>query len=345
MTEIKIEYENGKFIEVNLTDYLFFVGGHNKWKRKIIRSLKRFSIAKNLNELEEEVYGENGIEFYYDNKQLKSRNTTILFLEDNMSINKQLSFTKGNLMYQQLTQLQHEIDITTQMERINDELINLELIINQHLSKFSDSISSNLGNKLFSDLLKESLELIYFTEKHEYSLEMINSSELLDEYIKLLEKMINEKEEMVWLVIINPESFLETTDLNLLFEELKRIARETKQLKFFIFSNRSLDINYSIEDIEKTVLLYDTYEQLPEFCYFKESIERHYPDTLNLSSKDLVESFFRISHLVGNSKYDNFYLDARDMILLKVLNSILEVNSSTETSVQQLTKLEKAFLK
>lgn len=345
MVDVKLEYENGKFIEFDLKDYLFIVGGHNDWKRKIIRSLKRFDIAKKLSSLEEEVYGENGIEFYYGEKKLKSRDTNILFLEDNMSINQQLSFTKGNMMYQELVEMQHNVDVTHQMETINDELINLELLINQKLKKYSDSISCDLGTKLFTDLLKESLQLTYFTEKHDYPLEMINSSELLDEYIKLLELMVDRKEQMVWLIIINPESFLDSKDVNFLFEEVKRISQTTKKLKFLIFSNRSLDINYSFEDIGKTVLLYDFYEQLPDYEIFEESIKRHYPDSLICSSGELIDSFYRIAHLIGKKTYKKSYLDAKDMILLKVFNDILEVNVTTETSVTTLTKLEEAFLR
>lgn len=344
MTEIKIEYENGKFIEVNLSDYLLFLGGQNKWKRKIVRSLKRFSITKSLDQLEEEVYGENGIEFYYGDKQLKGKDTNFMFLEDNMSINNQLSFSKGNLMHQELCELQHGMDVTTQMEKINNELINLELILNDHLSQFSNSISSNLGSLLFTDILKTNLNLTYFTEKHDYPLEMINSGELLDEYIKLLEVMIERREEMIWLVIINPESFLETKDFQFLFEELKRISQETNQLKFFVFSNRSLEMKYTAEDIGKTILLYDYYEQLPEYEAFEQSIRRHYPDELNTSTQEIVDSFYRISHLVGKDVCEDCYLDARDMVLLKVINNMLQITVDTETSVKTLTQLEKAFL-
>lgn len=345
MTNLKIEYESGQFIDVDLSDYLLFVGGQNDWKRKIIRSLKRFSVSKTLDELEEGIYGENGIEFYYNEKQLKSKDTNFMFLEDNKSIYNQLSFTKGNLMYQELLEIQHEVDITRQMEILNNELINLEVILNEHLSQFSNSIGSSLGSLLFTDILKNNLSLSYFTEKRDYPLEMINSSELLDEYVKLLESMIKRDEEMIWLAIINPESFLEPHDFRYLFEELKRLSSETKQLKFFVFSNRSLELPYTSEDIGKTILLYDYYEQMPEYEIFEQSIERHYPDELKLSESEIVSSFYRISHLIGEEITGDSYISEKDMVLLKVINNLLEINVCTETSVQTLSQLEKAFLK
>ncbi|MGX7024426.1 CRISPR-associated protein Csn2-St [Vagococcus hydrophili] len=345
MTELKIEYESGRFIEADLEDYLLFVGGQNDWKRKIVRSLKRFGISKSLNELEEGIYGENGIEFYYGEKQLKSRDTNLMFLEDNKSIYDQLSFSKGNLIYQELQEVQHEIDITRQMEVLNNELINLEVILNRHVSKFSDSITSSLGSILFTDILKSNLTLSYFTERRNYPLEMINSSELLDEYVNLLKSMIERNEEMIWLAIINPESFLELNDFGYLFGELKRIAKETKQLKFFVFSNRSLEVSYTSEDIGKTILLYDYYEQMPEYGFFEESIKRHYPSEFEMSESDLVSSFYRIADLIGKDLKGDCYISDKDMVLLRVINDMLEVNVSTETSVQTINRLEEAFLK
>ncbi|MFW8053162.1 CRISPR-associated protein Csn2-St [Vagococcus fluvialis] len=345
MSELKIEYESGRFIEVDFSDYLLFVGGHNDWKRKLIRSLKRFSVSKSLNELEAGIYGENGIEIYFQDKQLKSRETNLLFLEDNLSIYNQLSFTKGNLMHEEMTELQHKNDITRQMETINNELINLESLINDYLIEFSDSITSSLNSLLFTDILKNNLNLSYSTKERDYPLEMMNSSELLDEYIKLLISLIERRGEDIWLVIVNPESFLDIQDVQYLFDELKKLAQKTKQLKFFVFSNQSLELNYTSEDISKTVLLYKDYEQMPEFDIFLQSIKRHYPDELCLSETEVISSFYRISHLIGRDSPDSYYLCPRDMILLKVINNLIDTNVAVETSRQHLTQLEEAFLK
>lgn len=43
MKQIRLEYQYQQFIECSLEDYLFFYGGENKWRRKILRTLKRFA--------------------------------------------------------------------------------------------------------------------------------------------------------------------------------------------------------------------------------------------------------------------------------------------------------------
>ena len=344
MRDLRIEYEDNQYIDVQIEDYLFFLGGHNKWKRKIVRSLKRFSLSKSLNELESVIYGDDGIGIALDNKELKIRQIKMLVLEDNSSIYNELSYSKGNLMYEELQSWQDNLVIAHQMEYLNDELIKLEVILNQEMKRFSDSVSSEMIPIIFSDILKNHLKLMYQSNRKNYPLEMMNSSELLDEYLTLIRHFIKREEKPVWLVIVNPESFLEAKDLVYLFESLKKIAAESKQLKCLIFSNQSLPLNYTIDDVGKTVLLYDDYQQMPIFDNFKESIERHYPDELILSDQELVESFFRINHLIGLGNQKNRYLKSKDIVLLKVISKLLNVDFSIETSVDSLTNLEEAFL-
>ncbi|MGX6978219.1 CRISPR-associated protein Csn2-St [Vagococcus elongatus] len=344
MAEFRIEYENGKFITLDLQDYLFFYGGQNAWKRKIIRTLKRFSYAKSLSELEETVYGENGIEIYYDGKLLNAKNMTVYFLEDNTSVFSQLAFLKDTLMYEELESLQNNFEVGKQMELINEDILHLETIISKRVGCYSNNIACTLSPLNFIDLLKRHLILKYIDDNMDYPLSMMNSSELLDEFIYLIKAKIKREERMTWIVLANPERFLERKDISYLFGQLHDIATETKQLKFFILNNSSLVLDYTTEDIDKTVLLFDDYQQLPSFEIFRESIERNYPDKFSLDECQLVSSFYRVCNFIGESRHD-IYINPKDMVLLRVMKELLMDESRIETSFQPLTQLEKQFLK
>ncbi|EID1349911.1 hypothetical protein LA809_002690, partial [Enterococcus faecalis] len=73
MKQIRLEYQYQQFIEFSLEDYVFFYGGENQWRRKILRTLKRFAKQKALSDLEESVYGDNGIEIFLEEKKLKAK--------------------------------------------------------------------------------------------------------------------------------------------------------------------------------------------------------------------------------------------------------------------------------
>ncbi|HDT8135729.1 TPA: hypothetical protein RD686_002762, partial [Enterococcus faecalis] len=50
MKQIRLEYQYQQFIEFSLEDYVFFYGGENQWRRKILRTLKRFAKQKALSD-------------------------------------------------------------------------------------------------------------------------------------------------------------------------------------------------------------------------------------------------------------------------------------------------------
>ncbi|WP_258079912.1 CRISPR-associated protein Csn2-St, partial [Enterococcus faecalis] len=225
-----------------MEDYVFFYGGENQWRRKILRTLKRFAKQKALSDLEESIYGDNGIEIFLEEKKLKAKSIDFYFLEDNTSIFQQMNFIKGTLLHQELLYLQDDFDITNQMSNLNDQLLKLENLMNDKLNNYLTNIEPHFLEMNFQDILKYSLSLNYLENGQSLPLEMMDTGELLAEFIYLLQRSISRREQPVWLVITNPESFLETESIYYLFQQLKKLAQETKQLKFFIFSNRSLPL-------------------------------------------------------------------------------------------------------
>ncbi len=152
MKQIRLEYQYQQFIEFSLEDYVFFYGGENQWRRKILRTLKRFAKQKALSDLEESVYGDNGIEIFLEEKKLKAKSIDFYFLEDNTSIFQQINFIKGTLLHQELLYLQDDFDITNQMSNLNDQLLKLENLTN---------IEPHFLEMNFQDILKYSLSLNY----------------------------------------------------------------------------------------------------------------------------------------------------------------------------------------
>lgn len=140
MKQIRLEYQYQQFIEFSLEDYVFFYGGENQWRRKILRTLKRFAKQKALSDLEESVYGDNGIEIFLEEKKLKAKSIDFYFLEDNTSIFQQMNFIKGTLLHQELLYLQDDFDITNQMSNLNDQLLKLENLMNDKLNNYLTNI-------------------------------------------------------------------------------------------------------------------------------------------------------------------------------------------------------------
>lgn len=341
---MKIEIEDNQFIEFDESQRLFFYGHNQKLAHELVRSLKRFSNKKNLNELEELVYGENGIEIYRDEQLLKPGSIDIHFLQDSSSIYNEVSFDKLSLMTDFLSAMSENVEINRELSKIEDHLLKIELIFNEKLGKISDNISSNVAELTYAELMKNNMFLSYVDQSHEFPLEMMDANELIDEYLLLLKDKLARDLKETWVVLINIASFLSLESSQVLIDGLTKMADDTGLLHIFIVGEQSLNLHYDLEDIPNTVILTNEVCQMPEFENFKSSVMNHYPATLRMTDEELCSAFFEIISCIGND-INATGKSYEYIVLLKVINDILGFSSlKFNSQVKELTDAERAYL-
>ncbi|MDN2453385.1 CRISPR-associated protein Csn2-St [Lactobacillus sp. UCMA15818] len=341
---MKVEIEDNKFIEFDEADILFFYGQNQKMAQDFVRSLKRFANKKALTDLEELVYGENGIEIYRNNQLLKAGSINIHFLKDGSSLFEEVSFEKNSLMTEYLATLAENMDINIELQKIENHLLKIESIFNQHLEKVSNNISSNLSSLTYTELLKNNIFLSYASGSHNFPLEMMDANEFVDEYLALLEKNLENTPKETWITLVNLASFLTVEKIQVLIDGLIRLAEETRLIHIFIISQIPLRINYRPDDISNTIILADELCQMPDFDSFRNSIESHYPGNIDITDNQLCQNFYEIAAYIGK----NCIITGKsyqDIVLLKVLNEILGFEVSGLTyNLKELTNAERAYL-
>ncbi|GAB2028119.1 CRISPR-associated protein Csn2-St [Lactovum odontotermitis] len=341
---MKIELEDNKFISFDEYDRLFFCGSNTQMKQKLVRSLKRFANNKSLNELEEIVYGDNGLEIYRDDQLLNAKNIDIHFLQDNLSIYREVEFSKTSLMGSYIKSFSEKVEVNIELEEIKNHFLALETIVNNDMKNVSDNISANFLDLSFDLLIKNHLFLSYFDEHHDYPLEMMDAEILLDEYIQLLENQLSRLPKETWIVLINPESFISQKGLAGLLKNFDEISERTGQLKIFIISNLALVNQYSCDDIPKTIVLADEAYQMPDFDSFRKNIENHYPTQVQSSDQELCQLFCEIVSDIGADPAATGK-SAKSMVLLKVIDEILGFDNLTfPNRFGELSELEKSYL-
>lgn len=345
--EVAVEYEYGQYLECETDGVLYILGGDMQVKWKLYRGLKKFVTGKLLNEIEEHVYGDDGIVIKIDDKKVKAKDLKILLLDNRESFLEQLRYAKGNMLFQYLDSLQDNFDVVRKIDEINDEILRLEIILQTLYAEVFTSMRPNLKLITYADLLKNNLGLGYFENNKEYPLEMMDVATIVDDYCDLLEQNIIANQKLTWLWIKNPNAFIDSDTFVTFIERLKKICEETGLLHVFILSDDCLEIPYNSEDINNTVLVYQNRnQQLPDFDTFIGSIERYYPDQFRYNREELLQSLNRIFPYIGRESQFEIYLKPKDMILLKVVSQLLDLNCDKKyTDLEStLTKLERNFL-
>lgn len=345
--EVAVEYEYGKYLEFESEGITYIFGGDTNVKWKLYRGLKRFSTGKMLSEIEEHVYGDDGIVICVKGKQIKAKDINLLLLDNRESFFEDLRISRGSMMSQFINTLQGEFEITKKIDVLNDEILDLEIIFQKKFSNLFTTVRPILKQFTFADILKSSLGLSYYEAGNEYPLEMMDVTTVIDDYCDILDYNLKKMQKETWMWIMNPNAFVDSNTFSHFINRLKKICSETNLLRVFIISDESLGIRHYEDDVANTVLVFQNeQQQMPEFDDLINSIERYYPDRLSYGRSELLQSLYRIFPYVGYQKREDIYLKPRDMVLLKVVSQLLDI-SCREKCLDfnaELTNLELKYL-
>uniref|UniRef100_UPI00403F6EB0 CRISPR-associated protein Csn2-St n=1 Tax=Candidatus Enterococcus willemsii TaxID=1857215 RepID=UPI00403F6EB0 len=345
--EIAIEYEFGNYLEFEGEEITFILGANHEIKWKLYRGLKRFVTGKSLSELEENVYGDDGIVIKCDGKKMNAKNLPVYFLDCRESFLEQYRYTRGSMMQKYIDSLESEFQVIRQLDILNDEILKMEIDMQNDFSASLQHVIPLLKPITYKELTKYFLELSFLENEVVYPVEMMDIAMLIDDYCTLIREEVLRTQKKTWLWINNPNSFISKAVFTNFVEKLRFIAKETKLLHIFIMSDDYVEFSYQEEDISNTILVYDNSQQLPEFGVLMESLSRFYPDEIDFQPDMLISALYRIFPYVG-WKYESqkVYLKEKDMVLLKVVTQLLNCQTDVKyTEIEQnLSVLERKFL-
>lgn len=207
--EVKLEYEYKKYLTFNAEHVTYFLGSNHEIKWKLYRGLKRFSSGKSLSDLEENVYGDDGIVIICNDKQVKAKDLSLFFLDCRESLLENCRIKKDTLMSHYLSEAESNFTIQRQLEQLNNEFLSLEAILQKYMTEDFNHIVPALRSVTYADMVKIFLELGFFEEDVAYPLEMLDIDQLIGDYCALLATHIKKSQKMTWLWINNPNAFMD----------------------------------------------------------------------------------------------------------------------------------------
>ncbi|GCF95092.1 hypothetical protein NRIC_29830 [Enterococcus florum] len=345
--EIAIEYEYGKYLEFEGENLTYIFGANHEIKWKLYRGLKRFCTGKNLSELEENVYGDDGIVIKCDERHMKAKDLPMYFLDCRESFLEQYRYTKGSMMQKFIDSLENDFQLTKHLEMLNDDFLKMEIGMQNNFASTLTHVYPVIKSITYKEMVKHFLELSFSERDIVFPIDMMDITMLIDDYCTLLRTEIEKTQKKTWLWINNPNAFISKRVFSLFLKKLKKISEDTNLLHVFIMSDDYLDLHYQAEDISNTILVYETYQQLPHFHVLADSIGNYYPNDFSYSSENLITSLYRIFPYIGwDSSSGEVYLKSKDMILLKVVAQLLPCHMKIKCTDlgEKLTSLELKFL-
>lgn len=337
---LKIEYQDQQFVEADLDQIIYFVGPNHDMLWKIFRSF--YFYRQKLDVSEANIYGENGIELLIDDHLIDLKHNHFYFINSRQAIYQQIVYHKPSLLFDYLNQKENEVAVTQHLEHINNELYQLSFLLQDYVDDFADSLQVDLKDLSYLELLKNNLVVGYQENQVMTPIELMSTDELVDEYLNLIATVAQRTADKTWLIMYNPASYLSTGKIGELVSKLKQVMLQTN-LKVIYIANDFRGIRLDSADIHKTILVGPHIEQLPPFDVVVKSLKNHYPNMLDLSDQQILKSLTQLLPLIGSKR--EVALSSKDLVLLKIINDLLDYETSFNLEDYLLTDAEISFLK
>ena len=323
MKRMQLTYVKGKTVEYTFDNYLIFIGSNNEFKQQLQVAIKRFGDGRSYSEVEEDFFGEEGIEFLIDEKKIDVKKTIVKVIETKEDIINEFKIERGNILSELILRECNVVNVIQQVEVINDELLRLENLIQSNTSKLFPNFSFELSSMQLQNLIQKYSVLNYVRNERSLPLYAMDTTELMRSYLNLLNAYLGKNDKQILIVLIYPEHYLSEPLLSKTIREFIQLSECYEHIHLIIF-HQSQNAKYVEYDINHTVVCGEFPQQLPEYSYFKQSIERHYPLPLTLSNEELVSTFYRIGRYLGVKEDENSIFNDKTMIILSVINKLLD---------------------
>jgi hypothetical protein len=160
-------------------------------------------------------------------------------------------------------------------------------------------------------------------------------------FVKLVENEINRNGHRIWIVIDGLDNHLSKQQISMFYQNLRDIAIKTGRLYIFLFNVEEVLLDLRI-DVSDCIVTYQQIQQLPPIDILKASIERSYPDQLEISTDELNMKVLELLPSIGKARVHG--LSKKSMIILFILKDLLDDTVPIETSEEHLTNLENLYL-
>lgn len=330
-------------MDLDFDSSLIFVGNDQMLKWKIYQRFKRYSESATYDAIEEEYFGEVGIDLKIDENKVNLKNCKFICIDDFQDIMSEFNLKRNTLFSKHIEYLETDFDISRQMLNIDEEIIKLESILDEKTMEWSDTFSLHVNSLTFKELINKQLNFNFQFQNQEVPNYTINIKEYLDELLKLIEFQILRTGIEVWIVLFNPENLMGSESFTYLLAELRKIYKESKLLKTVIFHNH-YTIDYEIDDISNFVICAEDTYMFPDYYVLRNSIERFYPIPMKFSDRELLEKINQVVHYLGAKSSKHVRLTPKNMVLLKVLSDLIECRFQFETSEEEMSQLEWDYL-
>lgn len=337
-------------IELNFGQLNQVVGNHTEQKQQLWQILTWYLSKHKYSEAELSLLDYKEPEIYV-NKELLSRSAyQTLVIESMSDIHDLLTVKKGTPIFSVLQEITSTIQITENIELINQQLEIIESKINSNILFNEINEASTVSWKTIvkpmtaTELLQKQVSMEVFHNKNKSSIAYEDGLEKYKTLISFLRSNLTNNVKPILLMIKNIDDSLYYNDFIYVMEQFEQLTKDFAHFHCMIFPSQIGYVYISELYIANILIIGDETHRLEDGETLYNSVCRHYPDTVIPSYSQFLQHLqIIVPYLFSNISQATF-LSIKDQILIKLINQLYYFYNFIPNKHDEHTALEYNFL-
>ncbi|WP_156010054.1 CRISPR-associated protein Csn2-St [Streptococcus ruminantium] len=334
-------------IPIHFGQFTQIVGQNQKLKYYIWQLLIWYLDGKKYREEDLTLFQQAEPEIFLDETVLKRNAFQIISISDVRDIVEQMSYKKGTIGFSYLSSKIQCIEIMEELEAINHHLQKTAQKVSANIDLVIDDTCYEVGNM---DVTPEQIvtkQLVpYFKKKLDsIAFEFVPNENKLWFLLQMMDYLLEKQTKSILLVFKNMDDYLGYSSFTRIAQHLEVLCRKYPYFHVMIFPSQEGYLYLNESTIETVNILADQIEHYPALEFLYERYKVSYPSNNPLDKQEFLTSLRKVSSYLFCSEISEVVsLSYRDLLTLKIINTLYQYDTKPKFEKYSLSVLEENYL-
>ena len=333
-------------ISLSFDQFTQIVGQDQQLKYYIWQILLWYFGGKKYSEEDLVLFEQNEPKILIDDTMVSRSEFSVIQVSNINDLIEQMEYKKGTVAYDYIKKKINSIEIMEQIEKINDNLDRISLLLNQKLNLHIDDIIYHTEAKYFNmDQLIQKNFLPYFGQKDKnISFEFVDNKKKFLFFLSMVEAMVMNGDKKFLLVLRNMDDYLSYNEFVKCCEKMELLTNHSNSLYIVSFPSNEGYLHVTKEVLEEINIVSDYVDHFYSLEFMYERFINQYPINQIPDEQDFLTSLRKVGPYLFSSDILHMSLSIEDKVALKILNKLYQYEMKTKFRIESVNPMLLKYL-
>ena len=336
-------YDN---LEINFGQFTQIIGQNQQLKYYLWQLLIWYFDGKKYTEEDLTLFNQVEPMIRQENLQMKRNFFHVISISNISDLLDQMILKKGTVSFDFLKNQFNSIDISYDLELMNNYLERISSHINNQLQICFDDMKYHIEPNIFtSDQLLNKYFNPYFEHRGQnISFEYLDNKTKLLLLLNMIETNLCKITENILIIFKNMDDYLSHTQFIEICQKLEEMCQKYSHFFCMIFPSNESYLYVSKETMENINILSDQIESFYYFEFMYDRFCKSYPSNDYPNEEMFLKLLQRNGSYLLSEDIGYVSLSVKDMVTIKILNSLYQFNGKVNFDVPSVSSMEIKYL-